>query len=99
MNTRIMAVALVVVGLVGVRAAHAQEVELVRVIPHGTLDAGSWVQTDRTIIVIGQPNDATTVFPSQCGLAGVFEGFEVVVIHPGDTSHARPALRVTMHLV
>jgi len=96
MNTRIMAVALVV-GILftaGASQAQAQEVQLVRVHTLGVQDSGSWVSTPRIIVVIGQPNEATTVFPPQCGLtlAIFFEDFEVVVVRPN-----RPALRLTMY--
>ena len=69
MNTRIMAVALVAVGLFGVYSAQAQEVELVRFFPLITPDGSnnplddSWVSLQPTIIVLGRPNDQTTTFP------------------------------------
>ncbi|MCH8879951.1 MAG: hypothetical protein IID34_08720, partial [Planctomycetes bacterium] len=67
MNTRIMAVALVVVGLIGTQSVQAEK--LVRIVPLNDvfLDS-SWVSTNTTVIVIGRPNDGTVTFGNQCGI-------------------------------
>ncbi len=88
MNIRIMAVALVVVSMLGVRAAQAQpEVPLVRVVPYSA-DAlrGSWAGIlDRVIIIIGTPNDTTITFPGGCGSIAeqTWEAVDSVVLRPG----------------
>ena len=92
MKTRIMAVALVVVGLVGV--THAEEVDLVRIVPVNALNLDvRWSAFPATIIVIGQPNDETVTFPGQCtgGIAGqTRENVEVVaLLAPGIPGAAR----------
>ena len=94
MNTRIMAVALVVVSLIGVHAADAANAVMVRVIELNSPTAGSWAGRNITVITLGQPNEGTTTFPSGCGDLNNFswENIEVVVIEPG---HA--AIRMTMH--
>ena len=75
MNTRIMAVALLVVSLLGVRAVQAEEVELVRIVPDGSLLNDAWLgsgntTSELTVIVLGRPNDETTTFPPHAGCSG-----------------------------
>ena len=54
MNTRIMAVALVVVGLIGVRIASGDTVDLVRIVPlSSSPEDEPWAGTS-TIIIIGE---------------------------------------------
>ena len=93
MNTRIMAVALVVVSLLGMRAATADEVVLVRVVPFGSQLAGNWAGSGRTVVVLSS-NDGTATFPLGCGSLHLFDwgNIEVVVIKSG-----APAVRLTIH--
>ena len=84
MSTRIMAVVLVGVSLLGVRAAQAQgeTVKLVRASTIGSPLEGSLVGSDLVIIVIG-PTDAGSSSFAGCGDLGNFdpwENIEVVVI-------------------
>ncbi len=96
MNKRIMAVAstLAAASLLGANSS-ADTVNLVRVVPANdfVLDS-SWAGSNKTIIVLGQPNDETVTFPPNCGgVAGqTLENIEVVAILP-----AVGAFRMTMH--
>ena len=72
MYTRIMAVALLVVGFLGVRAAQGQEsVTFVRVVPTGAVPEDTeWSNSpNTTIIVIGGSVQPIT-FPASCGGVG-----------------------------
>ena len=97
MNTRIMAVALVVVGLVGTQSLQAQgSVTLVRVVPIGTVPEDlDWSTFQPTIIVIGGTAQPFS-FPASCGAVGgiTAEGIETVTIKP---SH--PAIFLTEYVL
>ncbi len=71
MNTRILAVALVVVSFLGVRAVQAQQFDALRVVPLDGPNAGSWSGSTRTTIVIGLSNDETFTAPD-CGTTQSF---------------------------
>ena len=97
MNTRIMAVALVVVSLVAVSAVQADEVELVAAVP---FLSESIIGTDKTFIVLGKQSDETLPF-ADCGTLGndLFDSIEVIVIPGGyfcDPSCNAPD-RMTIH--
>ena len=96
MNTRIMAVALVVVSLLGVRATQAEQVKLLRIVPIGVFPGDTdWGGTTRTIIVIGTPEAPSITVPNCGGIPeGSVDGFHVVVIKP-----QTPAFHVDMYLL
>ena len=96
MNTRIMAVALVAMSMLGVHAAHAQgeRLDLVRVSTIGGPLQNSMVGSGFVIIVLGPPDAGSSSFAG-CGDLGAldpWQAVEVVLIKPGT-----PALRQTMY--
>ena len=100
MTKRIMAVAiaLVAVSLLGVRAVQAEQVTLLRVVPFPDFPLDSnWTCCNRTIILIGTDGVAPLSFPNGCTTAGglTFQGIETIVLFPDVAGVG--ALHVTMY--
>jgi len=87
-----MAVALVVVGLLGVRAVQAQQFDALRVVPLDSQNAGSWSGSTRTTIIIGLSNDETFTAP-RCGSTQSFAWGSIEVV----TISFSASERITLH--
>ena len=97
MNTRIMAVALVVLGLLSVRAVQAQPgtAQLIRVVPLAEFPLDTNFVSDNVTIIVIDPDVPPRSFPQGCTSIGgnTYQGVETIVIFHGVDA----ALRVTMY--